>query len=351
MTLFQSYTRQIPTLDSLITFGAKFTAKKPGKRPTTTNPWTYDGIFLRYENTMHYIRYWDIHTGTVKTATHDSKDKIQYGDIPSNQSPASKHLMEVFTGSSKHTTNTKPAPVELKLKDENSITPEEIAKSVLDSSPLPYNQAAAATVQEKINSSTFANQVANQNSSRLENQPTNQNSGANENILIDEKAVDSGKNESSKIILDNNQLIDEITVSNQSAPNFINEANEVLFIKEDEENKDDDNTFDDPATTVKSILTSDTSLNHRQKRRIRQSVNKFLSKAPYTRPDVSQLKHELETIDISTNTFINTISETISIQEKIKHPTLGMVTRDHPDIKDATELIEFQPGTSTHRHI
>ena len=222
---------------------------------------------------------------------------------------------------------------------------------MLDSSPLPYTQAAAVTVQAKINSSTFANQVTNQNSSTLVNQATNQNSGANKNILIDEKAVDSGKNESSKIILDNNQLIDEITVLNQSSQNFINKANEVLFIKEDEENKDDDNTFDDPATTVESILASDTSLNHRQKRQIRRSVNKFFSKAPYTRPDVLQLKHELETINILTNTFINTISKTIPIQEKIKHPTLGMVTRDHPDIKGAIKLIKFQPGTSTHRHI
>ena len=48
MTPLQAYTGQIPALDSLITFGAKITAKKPGTRPTATDPWMYNGIFLGY---------------------------------------------------------------------------------------------------------------------------------------------------------------------------------------------------------------------------------------------------------------------------------------------------------------
>ena len=117
MTTFQAYTNRIPILNSLITFGAEITAKKPGNQPTTLKPWTYDGIFLGYQNTMYNVRYWDIHTGTIKTATHDSKNEIQYVDYPSNRSPASKHLMEVFTGSSDHTTKSKPSPVEIKLRN------------------------------------------------------------------------------------------------------------------------------------------------------------------------------------------------------------------------------------------
>ena len=237
MTPFQAYTNRIPTLDSLITFGAKITAKKPGKRPTTLNPWTYDGIFLGYQNTMHNIRYWDIHTGTTKTATHDSKDEIQYGDNPKNRSPASKHLMEVFTGSSDHTTKFEPPPVELKLKDDTSIQPTEILESVLDSTPLPYTSAAAAT------------------------------------------------------------------------------------------------------------------LNHRQKRKLQRKINKFLRKSEFKRPDITHLRHELDTIDISTNTIFKTISHTIPIQEKILHPTLGIISQPHPDIKNRIELTSFQPGTSTFRHI
>jgi hypothetical protein len=50
MTPLQTFLGQIPALDSLITFGAKITAKKPGTRPTTLNPWAYDGIFLGYQS-------------------------------------------------------------------------------------------------------------------------------------------------------------------------------------------------------------------------------------------------------------------------------------------------------------
>ena len=48
MTPLQAYSGQIPALDSLITFGSKITAKQPGTRPTTLDPWTYNGIFLGY---------------------------------------------------------------------------------------------------------------------------------------------------------------------------------------------------------------------------------------------------------------------------------------------------------------
>jgi hypothetical protein len=71
MTPLQAFSGQIPALESLITFGAKITAKKPGTRPTTLNPWAHDGIFLGYQNTMHNIKYWDINTGSIKTAKHE----------------------------------------------------------------------------------------------------------------------------------------------------------------------------------------------------------------------------------------------------------------------------------------
>jgi hypothetical protein len=116
------YSARLPSLDSLITFGAKITAKKPGNRPTALNPGSYDGILLGYQNTMHNIRYWDINTGAIKTAKHDSKDEIRSGDNPLNRSPASKHLMEVFTGSVDHSTATAPEHVEIELKDKMSTS-------------------------------------------------------------------------------------------------------------------------------------------------------------------------------------------------------------------------------------
>ena len=63
---------------------------------------------------MHNIKYWDVNTGTVKLAKHDSKDEIQYGDNVENRLPASQHLIKVFTGSTDHTTNTEPEKVNLK---------------------------------------------------------------------------------------------------------------------------------------------------------------------------------------------------------------------------------------------
>jgi hypothetical protein len=137
MTPLQAFLGQIPSLDSLITFGAKITTKKPGNRPTTLNPWSYDDIFLGYQNTMHNIKYWDVNTGAIKMAKHDSKDEIQFGDNPSNRSPASKHLMEVFTSSADHTTTTAPEHVKIEFKDKMETSAIDILKSSLLDSPLP----------------------------------------------------------------------------------------------------------------------------------------------------------------------------------------------------------------------
>ena len=62
----------------------------------------------------------------MKIAKHDSKDEIQYGDNIENRSPASTHLMEVFSGSADHTTNTQPEKLDLKLTDQHSPSPNNI---------------------------------------------------------------------------------------------------------------------------------------------------------------------------------------------------------------------------------
>jgi hypothetical protein len=96
---------------------------------------------------MHNIKYWDVNTGSIKTAKHDSKDEIQFGDNPSNRSPAS--LMGVFTGSADHTTTTAPEHVEIELKDKMSTSAIDILERSLLDSPLPYTVAAAAKVNRK----------------------------------------------------------------------------------------------------------------------------------------------------------------------------------------------------------
>ena len=147
MTLYQAYTSCIPVLDSLITFGTKIPAKRSGQRPNTLNPWTYDGIFLGYQNTLYNIRYWDICTGTTKTVTYDSKDEIQYADSPENRFPASEHLMKVFTGDPKTTINLSPGTIELTLKDIESNW-DTIDQSI-DHTPLSYTAVTAAKLNHK----------------------------------------------------------------------------------------------------------------------------------------------------------------------------------------------------------
>ena len=74
-------------------------------------------------------------------------------------------------------------------------------------------------------------------------------------------------------------------------------------------------------------------------------------KQSFWRPDLLDLKHELSTLDMSTNTYIHTTSHTVPLHDKAYHKLLGLITQPHPDMKNSIELVEFQVGTTTHRHI
>ena len=69
----------------------------------------------------------------------------------------------------------------------------------------------------------------------------------------------------------------------------------------------------------------------------------------YKRPNLDELKWELENLDVSTNKYHFTIHETIPIRSK--HPTLGLIVKQHPDITDAVELVGIRIGTVAHRSI
>ena len=96
------------------------------------------------------------------------------------------------------------------------------------------------------------------------------------------------------------------------------------------------------------------NLKHKQRRnlvrKIQRSINK-VKRQKFQRPELEHLKYELENVDISTNTYIQTTSQLIPIDDKIYHPTLGIITKLHPDIQEAEELVEFQLGSSAHRHV
>jgi hypothetical protein len=99
-----------------------------------------------------------------------------------------------------------------------------------------------------------------------------------------------------------------------------------------------------PYTTAAAAKVS-----RRQWRWMERKIIKL--KKAFRRPDIGDLKQELSTLDVSTNKYVHTISHTIPLNEKTYHPTLGMIVATHPDMKHAVELVEFQVGTSTHRHI
>jgi hypothetical protein len=91
-------------------------------------------------------------------------------------------------------------------------------------------------------------------------------------------------------------------------------------------------------------------VNRKQQRWMDRKINKL--KKAFRRPEIGDLKQELSTLDISTNRYVHTTSPTVPLSEKAYHPTLGMiVATTHPDMKHAVELVEFQVGTSSHRHI
>ena len=130
MKPIQAYTGQILTFNSLITFGSRI-AKKPGTRPTALNPWTYDGIFLGYQNTVHNIQYWDVHTCTIKIAKHDSKDEIQYGDDVKKQIFSISASNEIIHRKLQSHDKVELEMIELDLKDKATPSTNDVLNEML----------------------------------------------------------------------------------------------------------------------------------------------------------------------------------------------------------------------------
>ena len=108
---------------------------------------------------MLNLRYYDVHTGTIKYARHDSKDEAQYGDPPDQRTPASQHLLEIFTDSPHEEigSNLKlDSTISLDIQDgQKSTTTEQILDEILELSPNAYTNAAAATIKMKVNRAIF----------------------------------------------------------------------------------------------------------------------------------------------------------------------------------------------------
>jgi hypothetical protein len=61
------------------------------------------------------------------------------------------------------------------------------------------------------------------------------------------------------------------------------------------------------------------------------------------------LTHELLLMDITTNIHEPAVSETLPLQGG--HPTLGLITEQHPEYTDTITLIRCDPGTISHKQI
>ena len=139
MTPFEKWTRQKPTLDGLITFGSPVVTKKSGKRTSTLDPNTYQGIFLGYRSTCDNIIFYDIIGQRIATARHYNVDEYQYGERKDKRSPAGQHLLHTIIEET--TDDDREEPAEETQQDwiydtVDPILPDE----VMQQTPVPPNK-------------------------------------------------------------------------------------------------------------------------------------------------------------------------------------------------------------------
>ena len=74
-----------------------------------------------------------------------------------------------------------------------------------------------------------------------------------------------------------------------------------------------------------------------------------IRRVKFNRPDLEVLKKELDNFEVSTNKIYLTVTETVPIYSQCAN--LGLMLTEHPDMKDAVELVSIRPGTAAHKHI
>ena len=123
-TPYTAFTGKRPNFTKLRVPGSEVAVVKPGRRKTFLSVPTYDGIFLRYGNTIQNCVYLDTKTNRVKTARIDSFDEAHFHK--KNRPPAADEL--VNSGYKKDTEKHPPmiptAPLDCTITDKNfSKTP------------------------------------------------------------------------------------------------------------------------------------------------------------------------------------------------------------------------------------
>jgi hypothetical protein len=111
------------------------------------------------------VKYWDTQAQTRRKGTHLTSDEFQYGEHPTNRSPASKHIIELVTKSPQTERITDRLLQKPTIIIADTPTPSTtdatttLMHDILQQSPLPRMAAAAKLSVHKLARSDFSTLV------------------------------------------------------------------------------------------------------------------------------------------------------------------------------------------------
>ena len=92
-TTYQAFTGTVPNLSQLRIFGSLIYGRKPGHRPAKLDQHDVLGRFLGYTATEKNVRFQDLHSKTIKTATHVIYDEAHMS-VPASQAPIAAQTLQ-----------------------------------------------------------------------------------------------------------------------------------------------------------------------------------------------------------------------------------------------------------------
>ena len=93
ITPYEAFTGKRPDLSRLLIFGSIVYGRKPGRRPAKLDKHDSVGIFLGYTATEKNVRFRDLHSHIIKTATHVFYDEA-YMSLPAQRAPLAAQTLQ-----------------------------------------------------------------------------------------------------------------------------------------------------------------------------------------------------------------------------------------------------------------
>lgn len=78
-------------------------------------------------------------------------------------------------------------------------------------------------------------------------------------------------------------------------------------------------------------------------------INAAAAKAKFDRPSTDELHRQLQSMDVTLNLFEPAVSEQLPLEGS--HPTLGLITEQHPEYAETMVFTRCEPGTISHKRI